>query len=232
MYDLLAPDYRHISEMRAAYLHAVDRTILARMVVGARSLLDVGAGDGVRAMRLARAAGIATVVLVEPSAAMAELCRASQATEILQVKAEAMTASAQSFDVITCLWNVLGHINTPALRRDALRRMRDRLAPRGRIFIDVNNRYNAPAYGWLKSLGRAAYDLFNPADENGDVEFVWRIAGRLIPGRGHVFTPREINRLIADAGLRIERRYVIDYQTGRQSRVCFAGQLLYELGHS
>jgi 2-polyprenyl-3-methyl-5-hydroxy-6-metoxy-1,4-benzoquinol methylase len=229
MYDLLAPHYRRISEMRAAYLNAIDRLILSRTQPGARSMLDVGAGDGVRAMRLAKAHGISTVVLVEPSVAMAELCRASQATQVLQVKAEEMPATAPSFDVVTCLWNVLGHIATPSLRLEALRRMRDGLVPRGQIFMDVNNRYNAPSYGWLRSFGRLAYDLLNPADENGDVEFVWRIAEQAISGRGHVFTPREMQQLIADAGLCIQRRYVIDYQTGKQRRFYFAGQLLYEL---
>jgi SAM-dependent methyltransferase len=228
MYELLAPHYRRISEARAAYLHAVDQIILSRIRAGARSLLDVGAGDGVRARRLADAAGIAEVVLVEPSDAMADLCRATQPAGVWQVEAEALRAPP-SFEVVTCLWNVLGHIATPALRLEALRRMRDGLAPRGQLFIDVNNRYNAPSYGWLRSVGRMAYDLLSPSGENGDVQFVWHIAGQAIPGRGHVFTPREVERLIDDAGLRAERRYVIDYQTGRQRRFTFAGQLLYEL---
>jgi len=214
--------------MRAAYLRGVDQVILSRIRAGARSLLDVGAGDGVRAMRLAKAAGMASVVLVEPSTAMAELCRAAQATEVWQVKAEALTATP-SFEVVTCLWNVLGHIATPAFRLEALRRMRDGLTRGGQLFIDVNNRYNAPSYGWLRSFGRIAYDVLNPADENGDVQFVWRIADQAIPGRGHVFTPREIERLIGDAGLHVQRRYVIDYQTGRQRHLGIAGQLLYEL---
>jgi 2-polyprenyl-3-methyl-5-hydroxy-6-metoxy-1,4-benzoquinol methylase len=228
MYELLAPHYRQVSEMRAAYLRSVDQVILSRIRAGARALLDVGAGDGVRAMRLASAAGMATVVLVEPSTAMANLCRATQATEVWQVKAETLRATP-SFEVVTCLWNVLGHIATPAHRLEALRRMRDGLAPGGQLFIDVNNRYNAPSYGWLRSFGRIAHDFLSPADANGDVQFVWHIAEQAIPGRGHVFTPREIERLIAGAGLRIERRFVIDYQTGRQRRLAFAGQLLYEL---
>jgi|SRR5689334_19690585 len=228
MYELLAPHYRQISEMRAAYLHAVDQVILSHIRAGAASLLDVGAGDGVRAIRIAKAAKLKSVVLVEPSAAMADLCRAMDAAAVWQVKAEALRTSP-SFDVVTCLWNVLGHIATPMLRLEALRRMRDRLAPGGQLFIDVNNRYNAPSYGWLRSFSRLTYDLLNPADENGDVQFIWRIAEQAIPGRGHVFTPREIKRLINDAGLRIQRRYVIDYQTGRQRRFGFAGQLLYEL---
>src|SRR5436305_1511969 len=122
MYELLAPHYRQISEMRAAYLRAVDRVILSRIPPDARSLLDVGSGDGVRAQRLAGVAGMARVVLVEPSPAMADWCRATQATEVWQVKAEALRATP-SFAVVTCLWNVLGHIATPALRLEALRRM-------------------------------------------------------------------------------------------------------------
>lgn len=228
MYDILAPHYRHISEARAAYLSAVDQVILSHITADARSLLDVGAGDGVRAMRLAGTGNLSTVVLVEPSEAMAERCRAAGATAVWQMNVEEI-ATTQSFDVVTCLWNVLGHIPTSARRHEALRRMREALAPNGQLFIDVNNRYNAPAYGWLKSFGRVAYDFLKPADENGDVDFIWRIDDQAIPGRGHVFTPREMRRLIIEAGLRVEHAYVIDYQTGRQKRRYFQGQLLYEL---
>jgi SAM-dependent methyltransferase len=228
MYDTLAPHYRHISQARAAYLSAVNQVILSRISAGARSLLDVGAGDGVRAMQIASAANLSTVVLVEPSEKMARLCSASGTTEVWQINAEEIAATP-SFDVVTCLWNVLGHIPTSVRRLEALRRMCEALTPNGRLFIDVNNRYNAPAYGWLKSFRRMAYDWVSPADENGDVEFIWHVDNQAIPGRGHVFTPREMRRLIRAAGLRIERLYVIDYQTGRQKRGCFQGQLLYEL---
>jgi hypothetical protein len=58
IYDALAPHYREYAGGKSAYLAAVDRFVLENLPAGADSLLDVGAGDGVRAMALAREAGI------------------------------------------------------------------------------------------------------------------------------------------------------------------------------
>ena len=53
----------------------------------------------------------------------------------------------ETFDVITCLWNVLGHVREFENRVRAMRAMKKLLSPEGRCFIDVNHRYNARAYG-------------------------------------------------------------------------------------
>src|SRR6266567_9018422 len=68
-YDAWAPCYTRYSQSRLPYLQAVERLILAR-ITGARSLLDVGAGDGSRALRIAKSAGIGETVLLEPSEGM------------------------------------------------------------------------------------------------------------------------------------------------------------------
>ena len=79
-YDRLAPYFRSYSQTRAAYLSAVDRIILQRISPHARSLLDVGAGDGVRATRLASAHTLSRLVLSDPSEEMAARCRRQPAT--------------------------------------------------------------------------------------------------------------------------------------------------------
>ena len=63
MYDALASQYRQYSMAKAAYIEAVDRLVVQHIPPRAESLLDVGAGDGVRAVRIAQARGISTVVL-------------------------------------------------------------------------------------------------------------------------------------------------------------------------
>jgi hypothetical protein len=54
------------------------------------------------------------------------------------------------------------------------------------------------------------------------------IAGR-IHSSGYVFRPVEMSGLIESAGLKVIRRYVVDYQTGESRQFFFEGQLLYEL---
>jgi SAM-dependent methyltransferase len=69
-YDELAPYYANFSAQRAAYLWSIEDLIVRRLPRGAKSLLDVGSGDGLRARRLAAQARIERVVLVEPSPRM------------------------------------------------------------------------------------------------------------------------------------------------------------------
>jgi SAM-dependent methyltransferase len=229
-YDRLAPHFRSYSEARAAYLGAVDQLILQRIQRGAGSLLDVGSGDGRRALALARSCSISRLVLSDPSEEMASHCRRLDGVdEVWQVAAENLPSSVESFDIITCLWNVLGLIAGAAKRTEALRRMRSLVSPKGQIFLDVNNRYNATAYGWLPTAGRLIYDIIHPSEENGDVTFDWRVGGEVIRSRGHVFRLGEMKDLIKAAGLKIISHDIIDYETGRSRRFTFGGQLFYEL---
>lgn len=229
-YDRLAPHFRSYSEARAAYLCAVDQVILRRITKGARSLLDVGSGDGHRAVGLARSCSISRLVLSDPSEEMAGCCcRLEEVDEVWQVGAENLPSGGESFDVITCLWNVLGLIAGGAQRSEALRRMHSLISPKGQIFLDVNNRYNAAAYGGLRTAGRLIYDLLRPSEANGDVEFDWHVGGEVIRSRGHVFRPGEVEDLIGVAGLKVIGRHIIDYKTGCSRRFAYGGQLFYEL---
>jgi 2-polyprenyl-3-methyl-5-hydroxy-6-metoxy-1,4-benzoquinol methylase len=192
-------------------------------------LLDVGSGDGFRAARLASALSLSRLVLSDPSEKMADCCRRQHAASVWPAAAEDLPDAGERFDVVTCLWNVLGLVADSAQRVAALRKMGSLLSAQGQLFLDVNNRYNARAYGWLPVFGRAIYDLLRPSDLNGDVSFSWQVGERLIHSSGHVFRPAEMSGLIESAGLKVVRRYVVDYRTGERRRFVFEGQLLYEL---
>ncbi len=228
-YDRFAPHFRAYAERRAAYIDAVDAIITRDIPCGARSMLDVGAADGIRGVRIARARGLSRLVLVEPSAAMLRECRQRGAADVWPVRAEDLPQSNERFDVITCLWNVLAHVSPRAARVTALRRMGSLLAVDGSIFVDVHNRYNARWYGWFPTLQRAIYDTIFPSDCNGDIDMIWSVGGEQIPTQTHAFTPNEFTELIREAGLHIKQRYFIDY-AGRTKRFFFEGQMLCELG--
>jgi 2-polyprenyl-3-methyl-5-hydroxy-6-metoxy-1,4-benzoquinol methylase len=222
-YDRLAPQYADLSHRREIYLRGVEREIISRIPKGSRSLTDVGSGDGSRALRIVSQMGIARVVLVEPSK---EMAIGSADHEVWPVRAEDLaSATAERFDVITCLWNVLGHIPTAEKRRRALFAIARLLAPQGRFFLDVNHRYNLRSYGILPTGARWIHDVFSPSEKNGDVRANWDEAG--VSTYGHVFTHREIMRLAEAAGFELEERLVIDYDSGRIRRFAFQGNLLY-----
>lgn len=226
-YDIFAPAYRSWSETRRAYLRKVEEIVIGRMGRVA-SMLDVGAGDGTRALRIARAAGVGRLVLLEPSAGMRALC-SQGGVEIWPYGILEVPAAAPAFDAITCLWNVIGHLPDNRERILALGRMKKLLAPGGMLFLDVSHRYNGAAYGWGKTSLRIVRDFFNPSEKHGNVMVSWKAGDRTVHTQGHVFTYAELKSLCGSAGLTIARRWVVNYETGEECRFLFRGHLLCQL---
>lgn len=230
MYDDLAPHYREYSKGRTAYLEAIEKVIIDRTRPGVQTLMDVGAGDGFRGSRIASATRASRLILVEPSAGMLEQCKQHGGAEVWPLTAEQLDQKSESCDVITCLWNVLGHIAGHEARVRALTNIRKLLKPDGVLYIDVNNRYNARSYGYASTFGRMLYDLVFPSERNGDVTFSWKIDGKTIQANGHFFTPQEVRRLLSEAGLQIRWQTAVDYASGALVNSSLQGQLLYEVG--
>ncbi|MGH9582563.1 MAG: class I SAM-dependent methyltransferase [Bryobacteraceae bacterium] len=228
-YDRIAPVFTRIADRRRAYLDRIDRLVISKIPRGGRSLLDAGAGDGIRAFRIAKAAGIEEVILLEPSAEMRKKWPAG--ARGWAMPAEELCSIDKTFDVITCLWNVLGHISPSKNRAEVMRQFSRMLAPGGMVFIDVNHRYNMRKYGALRTLARMIQDRAFPSEKNGDAIARWEVDGTTCATTGHVFIDGEFRRLAEGAGLRIAKRFVIDYATGQLRRSGFLGNLLYCLAH-
>jgi SAM-dependent methyltransferase len=247
-YSRLAPHYDDISRRREPYLRSIEKIIAARVPPNSKSLLDIGAGDGTRTVRIARECEIQQIVLVEPSSEMAARATGMEKLEKWSIRAEEMGVKAsncasvradvseaeakdkknvQRFDVITCLWNVLGHIRKVEDRERAMRAIADLLMPRGKCFMDVNHRYNFRSYGLIASAARFIRDSLFYKESNADVIAAWDTGGSSISTHGHVFTDREVRHLAAAVGLSIEERIVVDYESGKICRFAFQGNLLY-----
>jgi len=226
-YDQLAPRYEAIRTERSAYCDAIDRLIVANLPKHPSSLLDVGAGDGRRGEKVARDAGIGNIVLIEPSSGMRKLIDPHR--KVWSDRIEDIRISNRRFDVITCLWNVLGHVRPAEQRLLALKNMRSLLSREGTLFLDVNNRYNARAYGVAPTLWRLLYDMARPSSCNGDVTVQWTNDGENIRTYGHVFAPAEIIKLVGNAGLKIQKMLFVDYTTGELHRSQFQGSMFFAL---
>jgi 2-polyprenyl-3-methyl-5-hydroxy-6-metoxy-1,4-benzoquinol methylase len=149
--------------------------------------------------------------------------------ESLPLRAEDLHQLEPGFDVIVCLWNVLGHVATRAARIEVLRQCGRLLTPRGRIFIDVSHRYNTRHYGVATTAARYIGDRVWPRETRGDVVVAWHDGPEPIRTFGHVFTDSEVRGMCRAAGLAVERRFVVDYATGREQRHASQGHLLYVL---
>jgi SAM-dependent methyltransferase len=226
-YDRLAVEYPAFAEGRGAYLRAIEALIVQRIPAGTRSLLDVGAGDGSRALRVAASAGIPRVVLVEPSSGMSR--HVPSAAELWRLRAENLDpgAIAERFDAVTCLWNSLGHVPGNENRRRALSSMAQLLSPNGKLLLDVNNRYNTRSYGFTVTCVRWLKDMVLSDPRNGDVTAKWTVGGTRVSTCGHVFIHREVMRLAQSAGLQFEGRIVVDYENGSVRRLSWLGNLFY-----
>ena len=226
-YDQLAGRYAELSRRREPYLRAVESCIQQRVPPGSGSMLDIGAGDGARALRITAASAIKRLILLEPSAGMARLI--SHKAEIWPIRAEELDSAAISerFDVITCLWNVLGHVRREDSRARALANVARLLSPEGKFFIDVNHRYNVRAYGVAQTAARWIGDKIIDGETRGDVTASCRSGESTISTHGHVFIHEEVMRLARAAGLALDERIVIDYEDGRVQRYSILGNLLY-----
>ena len=228
-YDRCAPRFYLLAQRRQRYLDSVDELILQRLPPAPRSLLDVGAGDGRRGFRIAQLAGVREVVLVEPSSGMRRLI--PQPAEIWPQTIEELPISDRRFDVVLCLWNVLGHIPTDALRRQTLCRLGQLCSTSGLIFLDVVNRYNLRECGPFRVVGRMLRDALS-RQSAGDVSVRWNLGEEEVKTWGHVFTLTEMSRLIEGSGLRLVERLVVDYKIGELRQSPCAGNFFYVLAKS
>ena len=225
-YDQLAPHFALIREKRRAYCDAIDRLVVRNLPPQARSLLDVGSGDGSRAESIA-SSQLRDVVLLEPSAGMRRLIRPGH--EVWTSRIEDLQTSDHTFDVITCLWNVLGHIMPAGKRLEAMRNMRSLLSPNGLLFVDVQYRYNARHYGLWNTLGRIVRETVKPSILNGDVNVSWPAENGFVRTNAHLFSRHEMLSLFREAGLTVQDCRIVDYATGRQRSCRFCGSLFFIL---
>ncbi len=228
-YDASAPSYAEYSQTRKEYLDAVDQLVIERLPAGTR-LLDVGSGDGRRLKKITDAHGLRDVVSIEPSTQMAALCRTATGFTVHALFGDTLdTLKEAPFDAITALWNVFGHMANSAVRLKTLECMARKLKPDGIIMLDVNNRHNQLAYGRWNVLKRRAIDALAFDETRGDAHYEWKIGNQSFPASGHLFTPGEIERLFAKAGLKVAERWSVNYATGALSASPFNGQLFYVL---
>jgi SAM-dependent methyltransferase len=228
-YDAFADSYKSYAEGRRQYQDAINDIVVSR-AGHAYSLLDAGAGDGSRALEIGRRIRVERIVLLEPSRGMRAHC--VEVVELWPFSIQEIPDTAPSFEVITCLWNVLGHVQGSDARLSALVKLRRLLVPGGKLFLDVNHRYNAGAYGWSKTIARMLQDTIFPSVTNGDLIVSWNSGGaaeKVIQTKSHVFIHAEMRKLFQAADLKPVQRWVIDYQTGAQHHLPFGGHLLYQL---
>ena len=227
-YDAIGDTYTRESQARQPYLDAIDAIVVDRAVAaGARTLLDVGCGDGRRLRRIVDQTGVAAVGIDSSPRMVATAREAGIEAHVVDIvdPGPAWPFDGRGFDIVTALWNVVGHVGGPTDRHRALATMRGLLDDAGQLILDVNNRYNAAEYGWLAAVRNRVNDALRRGS-GGDFVIRRTVDGRDVETMTHVFSPGEIEALVHAAGLTpIESRFV-DYADGRTDRGRWSGQTL------
>ncbi|HYM82810.1 MAG TPA: methyltransferase domain-containing protein, partial [Candidatus Dormibacteraeota bacterium] len=165
---------------------------LALLPSRGRSLVDVGAGYG----RLVdEYAGYDRIVLVDASAVHVEVARerfgADPRISVMEADAAAIPLDDGSVDAVVCV-RLLHHFEDPG---PVVREIGRVLRPGGVAVLEVANKRNAKALArWL--LRRQAWSPFEPGPAT-------------YKPFHHDHAPRDVERWLREAGMRIERRLTV-----------------------
>lgn len=213
-------DMRKSSADRVDYIHGVNKIIYMQASQLVENYLDIGCGDGARGNQIIKYIRPKFSTFTDPSPDMISKARGGMADEYINQPTHKLTTS-KKYDVITCLWNVFGHIETKSLRLKSLVKIYNLLSDKGVCIIDFNNRYNVNHYGALSVFRNILKDLF------------------LYKNRGwynltdnsqvYIHSFKESRALIKETSLKIKRCLYVNYNTGNLERSGWSGQPVYIL---
>jgi SAM-dependent methyltransferase len=228
-YTQFAPTYATYASTKDVYLSAVNEFIVRNAKDGG-SMMDIGSGNGLRAKGISDVLQVSLLTLCDSSSGMLSLLKKIEKAEVVSGDiSDEHFKQEKTFDTVTCLWNVLGHIPTAEKREIAMKNLQELLAPRGFVFVDVNNRYNIPQYGFKNVLKNIWKDLIEKEGTIGNFNIKFQTGEGEIETEVHIFSPFEMNVLVRSAGLKIVKRKSIHYKTGKECKSIFGGQLVYKL---
>jgi SAM-dependent methyltransferase len=149
-YDSIAKSYRQVSATRKKYLDHVDRLVYKSIANDeSKTLLDIGSGDGKRIFDLTDKLNIDVWVMENSPEMCALLSKKTGKSHVINADISQLSAFSQTFDVITSLWNVFGHIEEIEL---AFSDIKNRLNLGGKFIFDVNNPFNIAEYGVISTI--------------------------------------------------------------------------------
>lgn len=144
-YDSIAQNYEHISFNRINYLTAVESYVTRKIEEDRpKTLLDVGSGDGKRLARILEKCTFQKITSIEPSKQMCKKIRELKLPVDLHNTTLEKFKTNEKYDLILCLWNVIGHIDDID---QFLNQLSHLLKDNGAVILDFNNKLNLKQYG-------------------------------------------------------------------------------------
>lgn len=211
IYSNLSSKYGSLTEQRRSYLQAVDRHFLELAKSCGKNWLDIGSGDGIRAVLLNQFLG-KTLTLIEPSRLLAPSFEELN-PEVSVIRSTLSSAKiSRQFDLISMLWNVVGHLGS---LDDSLRIVHKILADDGVLFLDANSPFNVRRFG-LQAVVRNM-------TRRGQIQFPWPDSNSL--GQVNFFGRRVLSKKLKLAGFAPDFHYV-QYDNGLPALSQYTGSII------
>jgi ubiquinone/menaquinone biosynthesis C-methylase UbiE len=208
-FNELANSYDEKSLNRISYLNSIDNLIINTLIEKDYKLLDIGCGTGKRTKELKLKLSLSEVYGCDISPNMIDMAKRNIENVIFQDMSD-LTYNDKEFDVLTCLFNSFGCLNTKKKRFATLKHFNRVLKDDGILFIDVMN---------FCLLAR-------PFKGNGDKFFKLNIEDKEVEGYVHGFTHNEMKKLLKESGFKYNK-FIVGYDDGKLHRDNTKGQLFY-----
>ena len=222
LYSLMSQDYDMISERRHFYLEAVNRLVVKHAPLSVKNFLDIGAGNGNRTKAIQFEIGAERVEMVEPSVGMYSHQHLSQEFHCFHGVLDDYNPGRR-YDLVTVLWNVLGHIIEREKRLKFLKRIHALLSDTGICVLDVNNRHNWRHYG----LWNIAFNALKSVYKANPGLFELPYGHETFPV--YIHSKSEMRSLFRSARMTVLKTYHVDYASGELKRFSGEGQLVFVL---
>ena len=206
---------------RKLYIESINNLIFSFAQKPINYYLDAGGGDGVRATVISKKLDAKHTVLIDSSQCMIDLVKSKNFENVSCIKIADFKYN-HKFNLVTCLWNVVGHIQSRKERLASLVNLKNHLSDDGLLIIDVNNRYNIN-YGIINIIKNILKDLFPyKSKKNGWFNFEYKKKSFPV----YLHSPFEILRDLKRIGFRDIKSFAVDYNNGNVYKNLFFGQIL------
>ena len=221
-YDTIINSYASVFEKRKKYNQAVDNYLKLHSDINAfDKILDIGSGTGERIANLFP--NTSQIYAIEESRNMCTKLRQNRRiAKVFQsnVSNLNMNGLADTFDLVTMLWNVPGHVNNHLTLFNLCHKM---LKSGGRLIFDVNNPFNLKSYGVKSFWSNFSYFYIHPREKRRDFNLTFEGQTTVV----HFSLDQHYLKLLKNLGFKdIELKY-FDYETGELVGR-FMGQILID----
>lgn len=207
-YDNLSKTYDQISEKRKKYLDSIDQEILIFLrSINVSSILDVGLGDGRRSNKYIKTLNFSEKNFygLEPSLKMylKALNNFKEINNIFNKNIESYETN-KKFNVIMCLWNVIGHVSNLEI---FIKKISKLSGNNGYFIFDFNNIFNIQTYGIYNFVSNLLLSSFKN-------KFSYKIMNENNDTVVNYYNPRYISKILSLNNFQIIKKIHINYQSG------------------